>query len=424
MPKGTKSKGANRKKSSSPLPAWVAYVAVLAVALALVLLLTERPESTEACATTVSGYACVAWGENEWGLDPASTTCEQVDGLARPWCFHNADEWDYCSCPEQLPRRGSGGSLTLRQAAELGDTTLIRRLIEAGEPLNKPNDDGDTTLILAARAGQAEAVTALIEGGAEVDSADSSGFTALMSAALVGHTAAAKALIDGGANTELKEPNGWTALHQAARYGHSDTIRALVGVGATIDKKTNDGWSALTVAAYTGETEAARVLLELGAAARMQLPDGSVSRDTDPLWISTAFGHCEVAKAIVATAGSKASVNSRDADGNTALMSAARHERPECLSVLVELGADVDAQNHNGWTALMDAAWNGKEKSVKVLLDLGADTLLEENAGRTARACALKQKHKRLGKLIRDAEKAQAAQKGDGEGDDNDPDDL
>ena len=47
MPKGTKSKGANRKKSSSPLPAWVAYVAVLAVALALVLLVTERPETTE-----------------------------------------------------------------------------------------------------------------------------------------------------------------------------------------------------------------------------------------------------------------------------------------------------------------------------------------------------------------------------------------
>ena len=42
-----------------------------------------------------------------------------------------------------------------------------------------------------------------------------------------------------------------------------------------------------------------------------------------------------------------------------------------------------------------------------MLLKLGANALIAENAGRTARKCAEKQNHRKLSKLLREAEAAQ-----------------
>ncbi len=313
--------------------------------------------STSGCSTTVSGHVCIAWGENAWGLDPGSTLCAQVDGLDRPWCFHTEDEdWDYCAA--ECSNGGVGAPSTspksLRQAAEAGDVAAIQRMVTAGQSPNMQNDDGDTILILAARAGQAQAVKALIAAGADVELTDHSGFTALMAAVLQGHVDTVQELINSGATVDAAEPNGWTALHQAARYGHTDIIQVLCDAGSSLTQTTNDGWPPLTVTAYTGQPESARVLIANGAPAQATRRDGSINREADALWISAAFGHCEVARVLlVAGKENGASVDARDAEGNTVLMSAARHERPECVQMLVELGADIDAQNDNGWTALM-----------------------------------------------------------------------
>ena len=50
----------------------------------------------------------------------------------------------------------------------------------------------------------------------------------------------------------------------------------------------------------------------------------------------------------------------------------------------------------------MLVAW--QRYSVKELLQLGADALIEEHAGRTARKCAMAQKHKKIVKLLGEAE--------------------
>lgn len=63
------------------------------------------------------------------------------------------------------------------------------------------------------------------------------------------------------------------------------------------------------------------------------------------------------------TAEGGVNVHRRDADGNTALMSAARHDHSDCIHTLFKLGAELDDQNHQGWTAMMDAAWNGNASS-------------------------------------------------------------
>ena len=429
--------GGKSKRSSAPsiTVAHVVAGGAAAVVLALALIWPGFPKSR--CSATVSGHACTPWGENAWGLEPDSTMCEQVDGLDRPWCFHTDEDWDYCAaeCGRDGGGSPSASPRSLRQAVEAGDVAAIQRLVAAGHSPHKQNEDGDTVLILAARAGQAAAVKALIAAGADTELTDRSGFTALMAAALQGHTDVAKELIKGGAKVDTVEPNGWTALHQAARYGHTPVIQVLLDGGSSLERKTNDGWPAMTVAAYTGQSHAARVLIAHGAAVQAKHPDGSINREADPLWIAVAFGYCEVAKVVLTEGeGNGASIEARDAEGNTVLMSAARHERADCISVLVELGADINGQNDNGWTALMvrhthihpslcahcfaserlpwaqqDAAWHGKERSVRMLLQLGANALIEENDGRTARKCAEQQKHVKLAKLLREAEAAHRA---------------
>ena len=64
-----------------------------------------RIGATVACSTTVGGKSCEVWGENDFGLDPSSNSCEKVDGLDRPWCFTGEDAWDYCACETTSAQR-------------------------------------------------------------------------------------------------------------------------------------------------------------------------------------------------------------------------------------------------------------------------------------------------------------------------------
>ena len=65
-------------------------------------------------------------------------------------------------------------------------------------------------------------------------------------------------------------------------------------------------------------------------------------------------------------------VNLRLADGTTPLMLAALHGTADCVSVLLEFGADPNAANQKGVTALLWAA--GDAKKVALLLESGASS--------------------------------------------------
>ena len=66
-------------------------------------------------------------------------------------------------------------------------------------------------------------------------------------------------------------------------------------------------------------------------------------------------------------------VNLTNAKGDTLLMLAAYHVRPDAVRRLLDLGADPDRVNDRGQTALASAIVRNSGEIVRALLDAGAD---------------------------------------------------
>ncbi|KAJ3108785.1 hypothetical protein HDU96_007435 [Phlyctochytrium bullatum] len=75
-------------------------------------------------------------------------------------------------------------------------------------------------------------------------------------------------------------------------------------------------------------------------------------------------------------------------NGETALHRAARKNRPECLKVLLEFGADIEARSDEGVTPLGTAARSGQGECLSALLNAGADVDAVDEGGKTALAWA------------------------------------
>lgn len=66
-------------------------------------------------------------------------------------------------------------------------------------------------------------------------------------------------------------------------------------------------------------------------------------------------------------------VDTRDAEGNTALMLAAYHGRAETVRALIGRGADVDLRNNRDQSPIAGALFKGENEIVVALRDAGAD---------------------------------------------------
>jgi uncharacterized protein len=97
-------------------------------------------------------------------------------------------------------------------------------------------------------------------------------------------------------------------------------------------------------------------------------------------------------------------VNFQAPGGLTALMTAAKLDRPQDVHLLITHGSKLDAQSKDGFSALMIAIINGGKNSVEIsekLIDAGADVNLQDNDGDCALIyAAMKGLDKLVSKLI------------------------
>lgn len=146
---------------------------------------------------------------------------------------------------------------TLIEAAARGDSAALRRMLDAGAPVNQRDANGRNAVLAATQGGHADAALLLIERGADVNAQDHIEDSAFLLAGARGHTEIARLALRAGADPKRLNRYGGTALIPACHYGHVDTVRLLLAESAIDVNHVNRlGWSALLEALILGDGSA------------------------------------------------------------------------------------------------------------------------------------------------------------------------
>jgi ankyrin repeat protein len=326
----------------------------------------------------------------------------------------------------------SDGTTPLHWAVHDNDAAEVRRLIAAGANVNAKNDFGATPMSEAATVGNTAIIKMLLDAKADPDSPFADGQTALMVVARSTNVEAARLLIAAGANVNAKESQrNQTALMWAAAQRQPEMVKLLVSKDADTNARTmlNDvqsqvsaepraqyrsygGLTPLMYATREGCLECAKALVEGGAKIDMPDPEG-----VTPLLLAITNFHFDTAKYLI-NAG--ANVDKWDWWGRSPLWSAVdlntiphggRADAPslddtsslEIIELLLakgaypnpqlkllppyrSIGADrgVDGMLTIGATPLLRAAKAADAPAIAVLLKYGALPDLPNNRGITS----------------------------------------
>jgi len=224
------------------------------------------------------------------GVDPSNCECDKgtipLYSAIMAWSTFKTDEerkkilWLLIEAKARIdPVKSRPIGSPLTKATELGDWTLVKRLIDCGANVNLVTKAGLTPLCFAALINSVTITKLLIQHGARVnpvsysrDSLDGDVSMPLVQAAGEGHIDVAKVLLEhGAAINAIDGVEGVTALMKAAKHGRLEMCRFLIEKGADVNsvtrlrsnskKKSN----ALSMARRHKHARVAELLLHHGA---------------------------------------------------------------------------------------------------------------------------------------------------------------
>ncbi len=258
-------------------------------------------------------------------------------------------------------------------AAENGHAHAVRFLRDRGADPRAVSAHGETALHLAAATGQLGSVELLLaEGVLDVDAQAGAGETALLIASTRGHRTVVAELLRARARSDLADRRGSTPLHGAAQNNHLETATLLLESGADI-------------LAYN---RAAKTPLMLSGIKMTQL-----------FWFSAArAGHVEGVRHILARQiGSEGDAGWRDL-GRALYHPEGQDQVP--LNLHREM---LDSRDADGFTALSHAAQRGHVKLAEYLLSQAADPGLNDGMRETPLHHAARSGHAQLAQMLCDA---------------------
>jgi hypothetical protein len=130
--------------------------------------------------------------------------------------------------PASPPPEGIFASEQMSAAMHANDPATVRRLIEAGEPIDASDVGMLRTLLLwAAEHGHTDLVRFLLDHGADIEDRADEGESPLMLAAFGGHRDTVQVLLDRGADPDYVTDKGWDAV-MFAELGKRDDVATLI----------------------------------------------------------------------------------------------------------------------------------------------------------------------------------------------------
>ncbi len=261
---------------------------------------------------------------------------------------------------------GNTGAHALIAAAGGGHSACVELLLRNGVSADSTAENKNTPLHAAAGAGQAECVALLLRHGADFTRTDNHGKTPLNLASAAKHDAAARklAIAENLLKKGFKPADYSEALHTVAVAGEHGTLSLLLEAGADVNHADKNGLTALHKAAETRYVTCVKKLLEAGAD-----PNRISDTDTTPLIVAAAAGHSDNLRALLA-AGAKAELSTKS---DTAATAAIKHEKEECLLILLESGVSANAVDDRERPLLYWAIFVKNNDLMRILLERGAN---------------------------------------------------
>ena len=193
---------------------------------------------------------------------------------------------------------------SLCDAVAKNDLAQVSNLLREGLDPNETDETNQTPLHLACELGHEMVAKMLLDHGATLEARNGvSNTTPLLIATVHGHTSIAIALLELGANPKVVGEGGTTALELAVRNNDISLMLALIKRGADVEAMSTFGVP-MHVAAGFNVPIAISVLVRFGA-----------------------------------------SVNTRDADGDTPLLTACSLGHIDCVQQLLTSGADPNIRS-------------------------------------------------------------------------------
>jgi len=183
---------------------------------------------------------------------------------------------DWLAAALAWPAVARASADALQAAAEAGDVAALRRLLDAGTPVDARGTRQRTALLVATHASRVEAARLLIGRGADVNAQDDQQDSPFLYAGAQGQLEILRLTLAAGANLKSTNRYGGTALIPAAHHGHVETVRELLKTSIDVNHVNRLGWTALLEAVILGDggaahTEIVRLLIVHGA--KLQLAD-------------------------------------------------------------------------------------------------------------------------------------------------------
>ena len=322
-----------------------------------------------------------------------SKTIKQKDGTGNT-VLHYAAEWQYKDAINGLVMKGAditaknaNGETALFSAVKTNNPEIIQTVVDCGADIKVRDNLGSTAMHTAVRWDAPASIDKLLALGINVNAQNTAGKSPLAEAVVAGKFDIAKKLLSAGADANTSDSNGVTVLMDAIRGCSKDSVKLLLSYGANPNVQEVNGRNAYHEAAYMADKDIIKLIRNAGG--------NPLSRDKQG---NTPFSIVlkKDIGVIREVLGNNYTIT--DSDGNTPIHIVVKSKgSDELLQVLIEEGYPVDTRNADGYTALNYAIENNDVKTAVVLLENGANPFqMIDKKGKNGISIALEKKNKNM----------------------------